>query len=842
MPSLKQNTFRESLSMLAGIAAGLIFAALVFAAPWAYGGVEHWFRAWLAAALAIASGFAAIRALTVVPAVSMKLLLLAIAPLVGLLGLGLVQWWGGIAPPVAVRVATPDTIYPAATRLAIAGVLAASAAVLLGGIIFSRGPAFELLLAACLVSSVVVGFLGIAMHLTGDDRLINGMAFAGDPFANFVNRNNACAFLTAGMAAGLALLRATPRFDEEHRSHGFSDRNGWRIDRTTRLVVLVTLLAICLAGVIASRSRGGTLAAFVTLATGAAFFRGEGWTRRLLLFGPVVATAVALVVWVGLSDAAFQRFQGMSVASVFREGRIPHWRDAMNAVQARPIFGAGLGTYGYAYQEFSSVSQPQWYEHADNQFVETLVEGGAVGATAVFAVLVLALVAVVRGGEQPAASALVASLVAGQGVHAIFDFGIIIPAVSIVVAALWGAGIVRSLSVSDAVRVPRFTWIGRSAVATLCIAVAVSLLWAFREHSSAAAVERFAGFASRVDRPGGLEADEVDRAIVGLSNALERRPDDAFGQRELARLYLYRYRTLAMVAMKNVDATLTRQAAWRATGISSLHREVCLLYSAGAVAGIDGLARNPIVRRDLVPAREHMLAAKAACSRIPGVHLSLAALAFLGPNRDPRGLEELVNVLQLFPADESMLRTAGQMAWQAGDSTLASRCWKASFTVSRDGFGEFMRALADEAGATTAVELAVPDDLATAVSLIVDPKNSIDVSLRQPLGAKLRELARGLPEGPLRQRVSANIDWLEGRHEAATRQFHELIAMDPLNADLRLNFAVACRSTGHEREAMDELDAAIALHPERTDLQGLARNWRASARLPARLRKSPSSP
>ncbi|MDQ3333345.1 MAG: O-antigen ligase family protein, partial [Planctomycetota bacterium] len=610
---------------------------------------------WLAAALAIGTAAVAVRALLAEPTVSPFSLGLSLFPIVGLLALAALQCWGGTALVVSDGShGAPDTVYPAATRLAVASLLTAAAAATIGAIVFSREPAFEGLLAACLVSAATVAFLGIAMRLTGDDRVIRGMTFVGDPFARFVNRNNACAYLCVGLAAGIALLRSTFRLHEIDERDGLSHQNSWRMDRTTRTLVIVTLLAICLAGAIASRSRGGTIAAFVTLFTGLAFFRGERWGRRLLLLLPLVGTAAALVAWVGLSGPVLDRFGSLSAEAVFREGRIPHWQDAMEAVKARPLFGAGLGTYGYAHQEFSKQPQAEWYEHADNHFVETLVEGGAAGALFIVAIAILTLISLVRGRERPVAGALIASLVAGQASHAFFDYGIIIPAVTLSVAMLWGAGTVRLLTNLDDSTF-RSAWFSRAAVVGISVSISAGLIWAYGEHRSAAAVERYSGVASRADRPGGLDAAEVDRAIAGLSQALERRSDDAVGQRELARLYVYRYRSAATAAMQSIDASLTKDAAWRATSLVSLHRAVTRLTAAGALTGVASLRQDPLAQRDLVPARAHLLAAEAACPRLPGVHVPLAALSFLNPEVNPGGVDELKAAVRLFPTDADML-------------------------------------------------------------------------------------------------------------------------------------------------------------------------------------------
>lgn len=745
-----------------------------------------------------------------------------IAPVLALLILAAFQLHGGQPPvPASSGSSAPQTIYPAATRLALAALASAAAAILIGSIVFAKRPAFDLLLFACLLSAAAVGFFGIAMKLTGDDKVIRGMTFIGDPFARFINRNNACAFLCAGIAAGCALLRST----WDSSSNPLAQDNWRRLrvpDRTTRILMCLVLLAVCVAGAFASRSRGGSIAAVVALLSGLIFLGRGSWRRHAMLSAPLLLAAVGLVTWLGLSDATLDRFRGLTFDAVLREGRVPHWQDAMGAVRARPAFGAGAGTYGYAYQEFSTRPQADWYEHADNQYVEVLVETGATGAAIVIAGGLLAFIAVRQCRRSPAAATLIVSLVCGQGSHAAFDYGIVVPASVLVTALLWGAGVTSLLSQASMETVSRPA---RFSIAAMALAVAIGLSFAGSEHRAAASIESYRWVADRIVRPGGLEAARVDPLIAGMSDAVARRPDDAVGQRNLAELYLYRYRTESSEAMRRVEPMLSENEAWRTAGMPSLHRAVNRLVASGAVNGLNNLRQDPICQRDLVPAHQHLLASRTACSRLPGIHLPLAALAFLDANGDPRGLNKLETARQLFPTDLDLLKTAAQMAWQAGDSDLASRCWKASFDLSPAGFDIVTRRLLDEVGPERTIELTLADDPAIVLRVINNAEHPFDARLETSLGRQLDKQAQRLPAGVLRQRVAANAAWLTDQDDVADHAFRTLLKANPWDIELRVNYAVACMRRGRTGEAIDQLLAAVALDSDRKDLADLAAKW-----------------
>lgn len=815
----------------AGCVAAFIFAALVFIAPWAYGGVEEWFRGFAAVLLAIATAAATtaylVRDGSGTP---LKAAAATFSPAGILLLIAALQWTGS---ELLDRPSLPlDTISPAATRLAAAGLLAGLACVILGAILFSRKLELHALLGACLASAATVAFLGIAMRITGDDRVIRGVAVYGDPFARFVNRNNAAAFMLLGVASGLALLRSIGcDSSSENGEKRFGD--GWkRIDRSTVFAVTLTLTILCLAGILASRSRGGVVAATAAVTTGLPVYRRRGIVNRIALLIPVAVAAWGLVAWLGLSEETFQRFRSLSFADVSTTGRIPHWIDAAHAMRARPVFGAGLGTYGYAYQEHSRRHSDYWYEHADNQFVELAVEAGLAGIGALILGIVITGLALAKAASQPTERVLLASLIVGQLIHAAFDYGIIVPAVAMPAAALWAAVVTRLLSQRSPFQKQFRLWPQRIFIAAFGSAVVVGLVWGSQEHRAAWAVDRASVTAGRLSKPEQFSPEELSVRIEALSSALVDRSDDAEGHRSLAQLYVYRYRSAAFEALRGADPNLDPKIAWRATSLVALHQATTSLARAGAVAGIDAMRRDLITQRDLIPARIHYAAARESCPRLPGILLPLNALRFTSQGEDVTSTTELEAARILFPSDAGQMRTAGRMAWHAGNIDVAERCWSTAFTLSEQGFGSTIGRLFQEAGASTAVELTLPEDEKAALSLVFVPEVLQEPQLQLEVGRRLDGMARRLPEGLLKRRLAATATWFQGDIDAASDAFLAAVAHAPFDASLRAEFARFQWSSGDKSAALNELTVAITLAPERDDLRRLYAAWVASRRQP----------
>jgi O-antigen ligase len=92
-----------------------------------------------------------------------------------------------------------------------------------------------------------------------------------------------------------------------------------------------------------------------------------------------VAAALALLVllsgavqWAGV-DATVSRIMH---ASVDMPGRLAAWRDTLQIVRDFPVFGTGVGTYGWAMLVYQTGDRSQIFFEAHNDYLQILAEGG----------------------------------------------------------------------------------------------------------------------------------------------------------------------------------------------------------------------------------------------------------------------------------------------------------------------------------------------------------------------------------------------------------------------------------------------------------------------------------
>jgi tetratricopeptide (TPR) repeat protein len=153
------------------------------------------------------------------------------------------------------------------------------------------------------------------------------------------------------------------------------------------------------------------------------------WLLVALVALPLLAAAMAGVAWMAL-PAVRERFGAVLESPEKASGiRISMWRDAPAMFRDRPVWGFGGGSYVWAYPPYQvHVRHHLNWDYAHNEYIQHLLEYGAVGLGLALAALVACAWGLVRGVLLArsrtgafllagAAGGLVASLV-----HALFDF------------------------------------------------------------------------------------------------------------------------------------------------------------------------------------------------------------------------------------------------------------------------------------------------------------------------------------------------------------------------------------------------------------------------------------
>lgn len=269
----------------------------------------------------------------------------------------------------------------------------------------------------------VMAFYGILQQLADENLvgLFREIEYA-KPFATYVNRHHYAAFLEMPMAIALGLLFT----------------GSAKPDNRVLLVLSVVLMGL---GIVFTTSRGALISlvailAFLSVLTyltsrdSDVSDKKTAKSKMLVLIGANVALIAFLVVsvaWIGGSGMAL-RATGLAGPQEASNGRLEFWSNTLRIARDNPVIGTGLDSYGVAYTAYDRWNGTIRVDHAHNDYLQMLSDGGIIG----FALIVLFIFLLFRLGlrtiynsHHPMRRGIAAGALAGcLGilVHSFFDF------------------------------------------------------------------------------------------------------------------------------------------------------------------------------------------------------------------------------------------------------------------------------------------------------------------------------------------------------------------------------------------------------------------------------------
>lgn len=131
-----------------------------------------------------------------------------------------------------------------------------------------------------------------------------------------------------------------------------------------------------IASVFLSQSRGGILSLTVALLVFVLLLAWRLRERRLIL--PLLAVLLA-GVWFNW-DGLLLRFQyAVDPSGGLRDDRLLIWKDTFRIIADFPLTGTGFGSFAAVFPGYKTLADELFYDHAHNDLLELLAEGGAIG-------------------------------------------------------------------------------------------------------------------------------------------------------------------------------------------------------------------------------------------------------------------------------------------------------------------------------------------------------------------------------------------------------------------------------------------------------------------------------
>jgi tetratricopeptide (TPR) repeat protein len=664
------------------------------------------------------------------------------------------------------------SVYPGGTYAVLVQVLAVVALFVVVRNNVASSASFRRLALVALVNGAALALFGLVHFFSAPPHVVYwSIPSGGAVFGPFINKNHFACYINLSFGLGLgALLAAAATSDGEHRPPLLLN-----LLKQPALLWLGGALSLMLAASVLCLSRGGLLslvAAAVPCLLLLARRRSRRW--RGLLAGLLVgAAALGLVAWLG-REAVEERMSTLWQGQAFEDGRWALWERTLPIAGDFPLWGAGYGTFQY----LEPLRRPPAsgldfaYDHAHNDYLELLIEGGALALALALAAAALTYARGARAFRRrnAADAGLALGALFGLGAvlaHSVGDFGMHIPAVpllaTVVAAQLCALGARRHGRTPPAVslRLGGLAPLGGAAAAVLVAMTLTAAAW------RAEAAERYRLAAGR------CPADDEDaqaRRLAYLRAATALVPEDAGLERDLARAYL--------------DA-----------------------YERGG-RGSD----------DLHDALRHYLRARALCPLLDEPHLRLAVHVGDMAQSDAM-LSYLARAQLVLPYDERVWYLSGKEEAARGRPELAWPCWLRSLECS----DRFLQPILEEGlrslPADEVAERILPDQpgLLLRAAALLEARPEAAASARPFLEKAVRLLdARtgSLDRDELYARARARRSL--GRFAEACRDYEAVVERAPDRPDWRFEFAQMLYDAGQLQEARRQL--AVLVRRDSTDV------------------------
>ncbi len=731
------------------------------------------------------------------------------------------------------------SLYPAATRNRLSLLVLGTICFTVAALMQSRtSPA--LLMYALAMSGGVLGFFGLAQKLAWDGRLFwtFDVPPGAGPFASFINKNNAAGYLLVCLAAAIGCAIWAAHRHQEVRVYEGKHRRGHRKSNgvgdalLAQLAQLDTLalvaygtVAMILTAVLASMSRGGWIAlAGASIVTFTVALLSRRRASVLVALGPAVIVGIGALSLIGLSDAFEKRIDTLFDERVVSEARIPHWKDGVKVVPDFWKAGSGLGTYRFVYPPYQDRLDNAWYLHAENQYLETAVEAGVAGLV----LLGLMIVAVgssswflVRRASTPAGYALgFAGIFAltSQVIHAVADFALFIPSVTVLFAVMCGSVCGEAAAVAEETKRRLFALTPSRAISAACLSALLVLSVFGIAESGCKAMAEAALESPRPDVESIPDPAEVESSIADLQDGLRWRPDDAELHAQLAGAYILQGR-LAMldplaeiVRQRQSVAELpeaTMQEIWKRTQPTVLHGRAWDLLLSGHRQGFEELRAEDPLRTSFRTAVAHLEMSREYCPLLPWTHLRLAEVGFVRDSSD-WDQKDVARARRLAPAESKVQFLCGLLDLNAGRIETAAKSWKHALTLNKSHFPQIMR--------TEESRLPLSPDKFVVEVLPDDPMYLIELGQRyQRRGRKGAELARSLGQRAIELASDDSLpEWdrayvrgygakLTGDYQLAAESLTAAVKLRPKDFQTRFFLAELLTSEGQFDEALSHV-------------------------------------
>ena len=261
--------------------------------------------------------------------------------------------------------------------LLITGILLYVSVVLL----FAKSFLLRHFIVAFIIIATVIAVLAIIQRAVMPDMLLFIRETpAGKPFGPWINPNQFAGYieLVAPLALGLCMFYRPRRHHSDNRRERFI--HFFNTTGTNKHLWLLAALFIMMLAATLTMSRGGIASLFCSLLLFQILYLSKKKSRSYLGVTLMTVAFCLVFTWVGWGNVSAEFNQTMDAQGNIRDGRITLWSDTTRLIGDFPVFGSGFGSFVNIYPLYKTIKTTFVYEHPHNEYLETLADGGIIGA------------------------------------------------------------------------------------------------------------------------------------------------------------------------------------------------------------------------------------------------------------------------------------------------------------------------------------------------------------------------------------------------------------------------------------------------------------------------------
>ena len=487
-------------------------------------------------------------------------------------------------------------------------------------------------------------------------------------------------------------------------------------------------LAIMLLAGLLTYSRGGIAMILLASVASTALFAWQGHVgRRAVIAMTTVVLVAAGAVWIHGQDLLVREIETIQSASLdaLDQGRSRRkiWQSVVRAIPEFALVGSGVGSHRDVYPTYFSERSSVQYSHAENGYLQILLETGGPGLALLLCGIGLSGYWVVQSminDRQPKLAMLAVPVAAAwcvSVVHAVADFNWFIPAnmaMTLVLLALAArlSYLATSRPETEWSRlVPRWRWAIATVVVVLTSLLGINHYWGpahgaphWDEYLAwSLATNRFAAKSvgpGRQRRLGLVDRSSPD-TIAWMSKQLEQllahSPRDARAHVRMAAMYLRQFEQRQAASENAMTLAQIRDAALAANFSTKQEMNQWVTKAVGRNRGL--------LDRVLFHARRGV-----RLGPLQGRgYLYLAEVAFLDPSLHVTSYELLRQAHVVRPFDPSVQFAFGRQKLLRGDVPGAMALWKEAFRRGPSVRQRVIAAVGAQATPRELIEVFQPD-------------------------------------------------------------------------------------------------------------------------------------